>query len=274
MRITLLSTLSTVMAFILAGGGISSALMLTALGVWLLAAGSAALNHYQDRKEDASMRRTMARPLPAKRIEPASALLFAASLLSLGIVVLYFGGGPAAAVLGAITVIWYNGVYTPLKRITAFAAVPGAVVGAIPPLIGWVSAGGMMTDGRIWAIAFFFFIWQVPHFWLLLLKSADDFEKADLPALTKRFSKDQLARITFVWICAAIVACLMIPLFDIGMPIWIHFALLAAAVWLAWKSKWMLSSHTNDGSFAPVFKDINIFALWVISLLSLTGLLT
>jgi protoheme IX farnesyltransferase len=272
-RITLLSTLSTIMAFILAGGGFGFALPLTALGVWLLAAGSAALNHYQDRRLDGSIGRTRKRPLPAKRIDPVSVLVFAAVMLALGIVVLRLGGGTTAAVLGALTVLWYNAFYTPLKRITAFAAVPGAVVGAIPPVIGWVSGGGSPADVRIWAIAFFFFIWQVPHFWLLLLKTADDFERTDLPALGKRFSRNQLARITFIWICATIVAGLMIPLYGVGTPVWIHVALLAAAVWLAWKSKRLLRIKTGDFSFGPVFKDINIFALWVISVLSLIGLL-
>jgi protoheme IX farnesyltransferase len=272
-RITSLSTLSAVMAYMLAGGGGGAGLLFTALGVWLLASGSAALNHYQDRSQDGSMRRTRERPLPAGKISPFTVLIFAAVLLISGITLLRLGGGSKAAMLGAVTVVWYNGVYTPLKRITAFASVPGAVVGALPPVIGWVSAGGMLGDARIWAVAFFFFIWQVPHFWLLLLRAADDFGRSDLPALTKRFSIDQLARITFVWICAALVAGLMIPLFGIGIPVWIDLALLSSAVWLAWKSKSLVLVRTKPVSFDPVFKDINIFALWVISLLSLTGLL-
>ncbi len=272
-RITLLSTLSAVMAFILAGGELGSGLVFTTLGVWLLAAGSASLNHYQDRKLDRSMRRTADRPIPAERIAPLSALVFAAAFLLAGIAALRYGGGGTAALFGALTVVWYNAVYAPLKRITAFAAVPGAVVGALPPVIGWVAAGGLAGDPRIWAVAFFFFVWQVPHFWLLLLQSADDFERSDLPALTKRFSKFQLARITYVWICAAVVACLMIPLFGIAAQAWIHIALLFPAVWLAWKSKGMVFVRANNFSFAPVFKGINMFALWVISLLSLTGLL-
>ena len=59
----------------------------------------------------------------------------------------------------------YNGVYTPLKRVSAFAAIPGGVVGSLPPVIGWAAGGGSVTDARILAVAFFFFVWQVPHFW-------------------------------------------------------------------------------------------------------------
>jgi len=272
-KITLLSAFSTVMAYLLAGGTVGTGLLLTAAGVWTLAAGSSALNHYQDREPDRWMLRTQMRPLPAGRLEPSHVLRFAVAMLLAGIAVLRLGGGTAAAVLGAVTVIWYNGVYTPLKRITAYAAVPGAVVGALPPMIGWLSAGGAPGDMRIWAVAFFFFIWQVPHFWLLLLKSSDDFARMNFPVLTKRFSKAQLARITYVWICAAVVACLMIPLFVEGTPVWIRVALAVSAVWIAWKSKCMVLPLGRDVAYAPVFKEINIFALWVISLLSLTGLL-
>ena len=93
-------------------------------------------------------------------------------------------GHPLAALLGLITVVWYNGIYTPLKRVTAFAAIPGGVVGAIPPVIGWVSGGGDPTDARIIVVAFFFFVWQVPHFWLLLMRIGGDYERAGLPSLT------------------------------------------------------------------------------------------
>ena len=66
--------------------------------------------------------------------------------------------------------IWYNGIYTPLKRKTAFAVVPGSVIGAIPPMVGYVAAGGSALDPQILAFAFFMFMWQIPHFWLLIMK--------------------------------------------------------------------------------------------------------
>ncbi len=79
-------------------------------------------------------------------------------------------GCPLAAALGIFTLLWYNLVYTPLKRITAFAVLPGALIGAMPPLIGWTAAGGNPLDMEIMAVAFLLFVGQMPHYWLLLLK--------------------------------------------------------------------------------------------------------
>ncbi|NIM19094.1 MAG: protoheme IX farnesyltransferase [Candidatus Latescibacteria bacterium] len=272
-RITLLSTLSMVMAYILASGGISGGVIVPALAVWLLACGASAVNQFQERDLDALMERTRSRPLPSKRLHPKRALSFGLFSIALGLLMLYARTGAGVAALGALTVLWYNGVYTPLKRVTAFAAMPGAIVGAIPPMIGWVAGGGPFVDPRIFAISFFFFIWQVPHFWLLLLNSAKDFERAGLPSPTKLFSKSQLMRITGVWMAATAVACLFIPLFGIETPSWINAALVLAALWLIWKSSNMLKTREHEFSFKLAFRGVNAYALLVISLLSLTGFL-
>jgi protoheme IX farnesyltransferase len=143
------------------------------------------------------------------------------------------------------------------------------VVGAVPPVIGWVSAGGSATDPRIVAVAFFFFVWQVPHFWLLLLRVGDDYVRAGMPSLTAVFSRRQLTRITFVWMIATAVACLMIPMFGIDAPAWILAGFVASSAWLAWKAVVML--RTNGAMLA--FRGINVYALLVISLLSISGFL-
>lgn len=266
-RIAVLSTLSTVTGYILAAGGIGVEAALTFAGVFLLACGAATINHYQDRDVDAMMPRTRNRPIPSGRIRPGAVLVAGAGLVAAGTACL--AAHPLAALLGLVTVAWYNGVYTPLKRVTAFAAIPGGVVGAIPPVIGWVSGGGAATDPRIVAVAFFFFVWQVPHFWLLLLRVGADYERAGLPSLTAVFSRRQLTRITFVWMIATAVACLMIPTFGVDVSAWILAGFVAASVWLGWKAVVMLRT---DGTMLA-FRGINVYALLVISLLSLSGFL-
>jgi protoheme IX farnesyltransferase len=173
-----------------------------------------------------------------------------------------------AIALGVFTVFWYNGVYTPLKRVTAFAAVPGGLVGALPPVIGWVCAGGDIFDPRIRAVAFFFFIWQIPHFWLLLMRTGEDYRRAGLPSLTSVFSREQLARVTFVWMLATAVASLVFPLFGVTRSLWVYLGFVAAAAWLGWHAVSMLRS----GGTHLAFKEINVFALLVISLLAVSGL--
>jgi protoheme IX farnesyltransferase len=267
-RIALLSTLSTVTGYILAAHGLSFGAILPFCGVFLLACGAAVLNQYQERDIDARMNRTRSRPIPSGRISAGGALGIAAAMIASGTACLL--GAPLAALLGLLTVAWYNGVYTGLKRVTAFAAIPGGVVGAIPPVIGWVSGGGSVLDPRILAVAFFFFVWQVPHFWLLLMRIGPDYERAGLPSLTAVFSRRQLARVTFVWMITTGVACLLMLSFGVSSRAWIDAGFVAAALWLGWHATVMLRS---EGA-TLAFREINVYALMVISLLSLSGFLS
>jgi len=273
-RISLFSTLSTFTGFILARRGLSSDVIFPILGVFLLASGSCALNQYQERQNDHWMERTKGRPIPSKKLSPSTALKISVGLLLFGSIILYVGAHWSALGLGLFTMFWYNGVYTSLKRKSPFAAIPGALIGAIPPLIGWVSGKGHLSlDPQILAISFFFFIWQVPHFWLLLLNSGKDYEKAGLPSLTRIFSSAQLSRITFMWIFATAAACMMIPLFGIVESHVIHGSLFLVAFWLMWKSLKLLISHPHPSSSQFIFKTINSYAVLVIILLTLDHLI-
>src|SRR5262249_22139740 len=121
--------------------------LLVLAGVMLLSCGASALNQVQERRRDALMARTAARPLPSGRLSHAQGLAFALLSVVAGALVLWWGVGRTAGILGLIASAFYNGVYTPwLKVHSPFAAVPGAIPGAIPPVIGWVAGGGALTD--------------------------------------------------------------------------------------------------------------------------------
>jgi len=152
------------------------------------------------------------------------------------------------------------------------AIVPGSLVGVIHPAVVWVAGGGSIFDSGILIISFFFFIWQIPHFWLLLLVLSKDYEQAGFPTLTKIFSHEQLKRITFIWILATVVTSLIIPLFGIIKIPTINFLLLAAGIWLSWNAFKLLKT-TNMLSFRFAFREINVFALLVIILLSIDKLI-
>jgi protoheme IX farnesyltransferase len=266
-RIAVLSTASAATGFVLAARGVDARMAPALAGVFLLACGAAALNQAQEGDIDARMRRTEKRPVPTGRISARGALAVSIWIISAGAATLAFN--PQAALLGLVTVFWYNGVYTPLKRVTAFAAIPGGVVGAIPPVIGWVAGGGEPSDPRILAVAFFFFVWQVPHFWLLLLRFGEDYARAGLPTPTRVFSLAQFTRIIFVWMIATAVACVSMPLFGVSTETWTGAGLIASSVWLAWRATAMLRSNGR----VLAFHQINVYALLVISLLSLSGLI-
>ncbi len=235
-RITFVVCISALTGYVMHAGRINAGALAPVLGVFLLASGASALNQCQEARFDALMKRTRRRPIPSGRISPAGAFFIAGTMVLLGLYGLASAAHNEIAVfgLGLLALGWYSLIYTCLKRITAFAVVPGAVIGAIPPLIGWTAAGGHPADPVILAVALFFFIWQIPHFWLLALMHSEDYDAAGFPLLTRTFSRPQICRITYMWLVATAVAGLAIPGIAPGvvqLP-W-NLLLAAAAVWLA-----------------------------------------
>ena len=219
------------------------------------------------------MDRTKSRPIPSGRISSSEVLKISVILISLGSILLLVSSDIIALLLGLLNLIWYNLIYTYLKRKTAFAIVPGSLVGAIPPAIGWVTAGGSLIDSQIIIISFFFFIWQIPHFWLLLLVLDKDYRQAGFPTLTELFNKEQLSRITFIWIVSTAVTGLMIPFFGIVTDLWINLALFFAGALLTLKAFGLLMDIKDFSIFRLNFKYINYFALSVVFLVSLDKLI-
>src|SRR5262249_55606588 len=153
-KITLASTLTAGAGYFALARRVDVGLLTSCLGVLFLAMGSAALNQWQERTLDARMERTRRRPIPSGAMSPADALAVVAVLAGAGVFLLLRSSALAAA-LGLAAMAWYNGVYTFLKRVTAFAAVPGALIGALPPAIGWTAAGGSPLDRPVLALCFF-----------------------------------------------------------------------------------------------------------------------
>jgi len=272
-KITTFVTVTTAFGYIAACGRIDINIISVLLGVLLLAFGSAALNHFQEKDFDVKMDRTKHRPLPSGRISNKNVLKISITLIVLGSIILLIWTNILALGLGLLNLIWYNIVYTLLKRKSAFAIVPGSLVGAIPPVIGWVAAGGSLLDPQISVIAFFFFIWQIPHFWLLLLLFDKDYRQAGFPTLTEIFTREQLSRITFVWIISTAVTGLLIPLFGIVSDFWINIALFISGALLTWKAFGLLVKSNDFSVFGYNFKYINYFALFVVFVVSIDKLI-
>lgn len=268
-RISLAASLTAVTGAVVCSSDYAHGLriLLPGTGTLLLAMGASALNQVQEKDIDARMERTRFRPLPAGRVTPGTAGCVAGLLLGLGLILLALLPGWAAAGLGAGAVVWYNGVYTYLKRVSAFAAVPGAVVGAVPPAIGWLAAGGRLSDPRLLALALFFFLWQIPHFWLLLLASNRDYESVGLPTLTAELDARQLSRILCVWVAAAAAAAGALPLFHVVTQPSIGIGLAAAAVGLATGGIALLRDRTTGRAPRAVFRRINAYIVLILVLL-------
>jgi protoheme IX farnesyltransferase len=271
--IVTLSTLSAVTGYLVMRRSFDSGAVTLCLGVLQVGMGTCALNQVQDRRIDALMERTRRRPIPSGAIRPGRALALAVLLLIGGFLVLWRFHNLMAALIALSAAAWYNGVYTYVKRRSAFAVVPGALVGALPPAIGWTAAGGVPSDPRLLALCFVFFIWQVPHFWLLLFLFGDEYAGAGLPSLTSTFRVRQLVGFSFIWMLVTSVSALLLPVYGLTSSSWAPLALAACALWLAWTASNVLASGGEGARTRPAFRTINLYVLLVMALLVADALL-
>jgi len=165
--------------------------------------------------------------------------------------------------LGLLALLWYNGIYTPLKKKTAYAVIPGAFIGAIPPAVGWVAGGGALNDPNILITGFFFFMWQIPHFWLLTLMHGKDYEQAGFPSISSKYSEIQLKQITFIWTLATAISAFFIPVFGIVDSISQKIIIGLSTVALVFIFSKLFKSSENGFAIKKYFIIINVFLLFV-----------
>jgi protoheme IX farnesyltransferase len=239
-------------------------------GVFLLAAGCSGLNQVQERDVDARMERTRRRPVASGRLSAKFGLACALSLTAGGLALLT-GAGETAFALGAFALLWYNGVYTPLKRLTPFAVLPGALCGALPPLIGWAAAGGDPSDFRIVLFAGLIFLWQIPHFWFFALKHREDFQRGGLPTVFTRFAPAQINRLALAWVFSLACATLLLPGFGLLQHPAARLLCWATAASMAAGAGLMLLTDRVEAPRGEPFGRLNLALLLIISSLLVEG---
>jgi protoheme IX farnesyltransferase len=253
---------------------LSGKIIFISCGILLMAVAASVLNQIQEIEIDRRMERTSSRPLPSGRIILRNAFLFFLITFVSGVVIIYFAGNLTAALTGILTVFWYNVVYTYSKRITAFAVVPGAVTGALPPLIGWLAAGGSMWDRPIIFLEFLFFVGQIPHFWLLILRYGEDYKKAGLPSLSGVFNRAQINRLTFTWVGCSVFAALLLFYFDIIRTGWLGWILVTASVLLLLNFSGLLTNKANDETNRRYSLSLNLYFFLILILLICDRIIT
>lgn len=158
-------------------------LLFGALGIALVAAAAAALNHLIDQRVDALMARTRARPLPRGVLRSAQVAAFAAALGAIGTGLLLAFTNVLCALLTLASLVGYAGIYSLwLKRATPHNIVIGGAAGAAPPLLGWVAVTGQLDPGAL-ALFLIILIWTPPHFWALAIHRRDEYARAAIPML-------------------------------------------------------------------------------------------
>ncbi|RBQ79708.1 hypothetical protein FVER14953_12748 [Fusarium verticillioides] len=201
-------------------------LLFLTVGTTLCSSSANALNMLYEPSTDAKMTRTRNRPLVRKLISQRAAVLFAILAGALGTGALYFGVNPTVSGLGFANIVIYAGMYTPLKAVTVFNTWIGAVVGGIPPLMGWAAAAGetatkdgswrellFSPDGSSiggWVMAGLLFAWQFPHFMALSWPIREEYKKAGLRMLawTNPARNGRVAlRYSFIFIPLCVSLC-------------------------------------------------------------------
>ena len=183
-RLTTLVLLTTLVGFYVGESGTMNFVLMfnTLAATALVAAGASALNQLLEREYDAKMRRTQSRPLPSGRLQPTTVAIFGGVTSVAGLVYLALAVNLLTSVLGAVTLVSYLFIYTPLKRVTWLNTMIGAVPGALPPLMGWTAARGELS-GEGWALFAILFFWQLPHFLAIAWMYRDEYAKAGFKML-------------------------------------------------------------------------------------------
>ncbi len=184
------------------------------LGIYFLSSGCLALNQVQDAKLDAKMPRTILRPIPSGKIKPAAAAILAVLFTLVGLQLL-FEVQVVAGLVGLLSVFLYNGPYTLyLKRKWAYAAVPGAIPGALPVTIGYAAANPDIFNSESIYLFLIMFLWQMPHFWVLAIRYKDDYAAGGIPTLPVAKGLDitlyQIVMYTFAYVGVALAAPLFV----------------------------------------------------------------
>lgn len=155
--------------FLAAGGPISyPTLAACAAGTALCSSSASTFNQIFEVERDRRMKRTRNRPLVKGVVSPGSAVALATAAGVGGGGILLVGTDPITAALGVANVGLYSGAYTYLKTKSEINTWVGAVVGAVPPVMGWTAAtGGSLLDLEAAFLGGTLYLWQFPHFFAL-----------------------------------------------------------------------------------------------------------
>ncbi|MBU0971393.1 MAG: UbiA family prenyltransferase [Proteobacteria bacterium] len=201
-HLSLYIALSAVFGHVLAQDHFSTASLKLGAFVLALAAGSAVLNHIQDQTFDRWFARTRNRCLVQKRIS-----LPRAGFISILLILIGLGGlsvwFPGSTALGIGALVCYNGLYTPLKKRSLGAIFPGTLCGMLPPAMGWASVPQHLSVNDvsgIFLVMLIFGLWQVPHYFMILLKqSPQELEASPYPGFTRIFPRNQIKGQILIW---------------------------------------------------------------------------
>ncbi len=269
-RLSLMVTFSALTGYLLTGRAPNESVIYLFAGLFFLSAGATVLNQIQERRYDALMPRTSRRPIPSGEITLIRANLIAMILISGGAVMLRLNGW-IPMFLGLSNIVFYNLIYTPLKTRSWLAIIPGALVGGVPPLIGWTSAGSYLFHPNAIFLFAFVFLWQVPHFWLLMIKYGKEYETAGFSSILKIWDEQQIRKVVFLWGLSTSLFLMLFPLFGFILKTPLLVTLIATNLYFIRQFYHYLFRERDIKTVSKAFILINSYALVVFILLTINA---
>ncbi|MCC5852261.1 MAG: protoheme IX farnesyltransferase [Alkalimonas sp.] len=242
-------------------------MLLATLGIGLLSAAAAALNHVVDQKIDAKMARTHSRPVAKGRISSNQAIGFALLLAVSGFVMLYLGVNALTAWLTLLSLFGYAVVYTMfLKRATPQNIVIGGLAGAMPPLLGWTAVTGEL-HGYALLLVMIIFTWTPPHFWALAIHRRDDYAKVNMPMLPVTHGTAFTKSAILLYTIMLFIVCLL-P-YVVGMTGLIYLVGACLLNLRFMQHAWRLKFADSDGQAMAMFRFsiVHLMVLFLVLLL-------
>ena len=235
-RLSSIVVFSAGIGYIFAAQGTIDYFLLTMLllGGFFITGASNAFNEILEKDSDKLMKRTANRPLPANRMNVTEAILIAGILGVLGIAILAIFFNTLSALVGAVSLLIYSFIYTPLKRVSNIAVFVGAIPGALPPIIGWIAYTGNIELGALILFSIQF-LWQFPHFWAIAWVAFEDYKTGGFNLLPSS-NKDKSSALQNMIYISFLIPVSLLP-FILGITGFISaLIILAAGVVFLWQA--------------------------------------
>ena len=211
----------SMLGYLLHSPEFSIALFATGFGSFFLCAGCSALNQAQEKRTDGYFSRTMTRPLPQGYMSYKTAIMIAILWILMAISFYAMTASSNTWIVAVMVLVIYNGLYTAMKRRTPFALLVGSIAGAMPPLMGWVAAGGSMFNSLILTNCLIWYLVQIPHVWMRIYIHKEEYLSRFSPIPISYFvlmHQKMLMRIWyFAYVCSVMIFALVCT-WGLGVP--------------------------------------------------------
>lgn len=238
--------------------------VISLLGIGLLSAAAAVINHVVDSEIDSKMARTRHRPVAKGRLSKTHALTFAASIGIAGFIMLLVWANTLTAILTLFALVGYAFIYTSfLKRATPQNIVIGGLAGAMPPLLGWVSETNQMAAAP-WLLVMIIFTWTPPHFWALAIARKSDYERAKIPMLPVTHGIDFCKTCVVAYSVLLALVCVMPYLIGMSGGIYLVGACALNSVFMYKAIKLKFAANNDKAMDLFRFSIVHLMVLFVI----------